>query len=82
MSIVIFRLVSSREVVYFRMRGYDMPWNKDKILLQLQVTPEHKAELRKMAEADRRSLAGECLYLIDLGMRVRDATVKRQSRST
>ena len=49
-----------------------MPWSGTKKLIQVQVDPEVKAQLQKLAEADRRSLAGEVLWLISLGVETRE----------
>ena len=57
-----------------------MPWNPHKVLVQLQVTTEHKARLKDLAIEDRRSLASECLYLIELGEKARNAAVKREAQ--
>ena len=57
-----------------------MPWNPNLVLMQLQVTKEHKARLKGLATEDRRSLASECLYLIELGEKARNAAVKREAQ--
>jgi hypothetical protein len=48
-----------------------MPWNGSKKLIQLQADPEVKAQLQKLAQEDKRSLASEIVWLITLGVEMR-----------
>ncbi|MBE3119267.1 MAG: hypothetical protein IMZ50_11010 [Candidatus Atribacteria bacterium] len=50
-----------------------MAWDESKDLLQIQVDPEFKEKLQKLADLDQRSLVKECLWLIEQGLKRRAA---------
>lgn len=57
-----------------------MPWDKSKNLVQIQVSMDFRAELEELAKIDRRSLASECLWLIEQGIERRLGMIERADK--
>lgn len=49
-----------------------MPWDKKKILIQIQVNPELANRIEELAKTDDRSRSGEIIYLIKRGIERRE----------
>lgn len=58
-----------------------MPWDEKKKLLQLQVEPEFLQELKRTAKENHRSLASECIWLIEQGIARRERMEELLARS-
>ncbi len=63
-------------VVWLRRVG--VPWSTEKKLVQLQIDEEFKRRLEELAKADYRSVAQECVWLMEQGIERREALFGRK----